>query len=314
MVRNINLQDEITALNFLDKSLDHFSDAFLCVRENPSCKDQILSITRVQKILENISLQYVYRGINYKDVEVLNLLWNFINEDTPWTSELTCASALIEAQFDLLDDSGNKMRLSKKIPNVDIEEVLDKSQRTLEDLLKNDYEQITESQQSIIVNYLLSMWYYNALKGLTAESKKWYDEFDRLWNLSYCKSNSSYYHTFTSKLLHLAVEININAFKQNANNILFDAVRHIMKIRSIPSQLVNVYQRTFRRLVITTINYSINRMTDLDHYSKLMISCKANSIASGHFFRAAEYISMSITRHLNMEKLEFAMVIFNHHP
>jgi hypothetical protein len=308
MVKDLNLQDEIRALSFLDKSLDHFSDALLCIRENPSEAQKNFSNSRVVKVLENISIQYLYRGIEYKDVEAMNLLWNFILiDETDCPTVLFYAALLIDVHSDLLDDSGNRMRLSKKIGGVDMLDVIEKSQKTFESEL-TDFENLEDYDKFYVLFYLLSMWHYNALKGLKKGSKKWYNEFDRLWKMSNLSEKPAYFHTLTSKLLLSAVQINVIMFKQSANNILYDAVRNIMKIKSLPSYLVTIYHRTFRRLVLTTINYSINRMTDLDQYGKLMITCKANAITSGFFFRTAEYISLAILRHLNMEKLEFAMV------
>lgn len=307
IIEKLNLQEEIKVLSFLDRSIECFTNILVKIRADANERQKVSSWTRVYNIIANISMNYFYRGIEYKDIEAQNLLWNFITKDTNWSTVLSCCTTIIDSYDKVLNSSGSRMRLSGKVETVDVMEVLRKSRAVLSSEIEK-FNSFNEAEQICILNNLLSLWQYYMLRGSVEEAHKYWTEFDNLWISSNLEKNPTYKHTFTAKVLFIKVQIDLSLRKRNPQNLMYNATRHILEVRSVSSEFTKVFHEIFYRLTIFAINFSINRMSDLDNYAKLMLTLKYQAITSGYFFLTAEYTSLSILRHLTMQKSKYVKV------
>lgn len=308
IMEHLNYRDEIRLLSYLDKSLESCYDIIQCIREDKKQAEKIISNQRLYRIIDNISHQYVYRGIIYKHVEWQNLLWHFLNDQSPWMSILNCAIVLIDNYHRIFDrNKENSLRLSRKIETVEIVKVLKQSIETFEKEEKN-FDKMKEYEQAYMLDFALSLWQFYALDGNKEEGIKFFKKSLSLNKSSKFNSNQMYDCYFKCKFLFIGVIIKLNLFQINSSDILFKAIKLNWNIRTITAEFNNAYKAFLLRLSIFTLNYSLNRLIDMDHYAKLSISMRYQAATRNCVFRTAEYTSLSILRHLNMEKLEFAKV------
>lgn len=306
IVEEFKLEEEIELLNFLEESLSHFSNAALCIRNDEKARQKIVSNIYIQRIIDNISINFLVRGIEHKEIEAQTVLWNFFNEDSSPTMILSSATIFLDNYSNLFDRSGNYIKFSKKLEAIKIDEVLNKSVESFKKLI-DKFDEKTEKEQAIVINYLLSVWSYYLVKENKEEANHWYNKFIELWKLSNFEEIEQYSYTFNAKICFSAIDVN-QKIRKNATNFLFDAVFKILKVQTVSSDFSNLFQFIYRRITTQAINYSLNRMADMDHYNVLMLTLKSTGLTRGYLFRSLEYISLSILRNLNMEKLDLAQL------
>lgn len=309
IVEHLDCQMEVKILKYLEKSMEHFCNVILCIRNEKEEEQKIISHKRLQRMLINISSHYLERGVGYKDIEAQNLLWNFLsNKSTPWCTVLNCATVLIDSHFKILETSGKTMKLSKRIETVDISDVLIKSQEVLKSAIVN-FEESKDIEQACVINHLLSLYKFHALNGQMKKSQEVYMDFYRLWKNSKLNENQMFADTFLAKALFATVQINQECNNKNSFEWLHSAFCHITQVKSTTAEFSNIYHQVFQQLAMYTYNYTINRMDDMMRYEKLVITIKAQAFTHHYFFRALEVTSMSAYWNLQMEKLNYAMVI-----
>lgn len=307
VVSIMNLNEEMELIKYLNESLRHFTDVIQHLMKHNEDSHQLVSIKRTMKLLDNISIQYHMRGIKYKDIEAQILLWHFCQlEDQP-TILLNCGNFFIDNHDLLADGNGNYLKISKKMETPRIADILLKTNCVMDEFIKTFNVQ-TEDVQAYVLCYLLSLWLYYTIIGRKVDGWKQWTMFQELWKDFKTPEGSAPRQSLKAKIYFCLMEINLMCRKRNADNLLSHGIQMIMSVKQVDRNFSYQFQWIYNRITLKAINYSLNRHSDLDHYGNLMISLKALVCRKGHCFKALEMISISILRHLNMEKIDNAKV------
>jgi hypothetical protein len=154
---------------------------------------------------------------------------------------------------------------------------------------------------------MLSLWIYYAVTGRKSESLKIWKKFDKTRKICNLQA-SSYIGTIEAKKHIGIVDISLKCFKRNAADHIYKALKSLQSITSVYADYSNNFQFLYRNIIVKAINYSLNRMIDVDHYASAMMSLKSQAVQKGLFVKTLDFLSLSVMRYLNMEKLNDAKV------
>lgn len=318
----LNLQAELKLLNCLNKSLTYFDKILQRIKKNKDCISLITSEKTLMSILDNISIQYFVRGIEYKDIEAKTILWHLLqhfdkgdeNQESQLkniqTVVLDVAAFFLDSHNKMTDNSGNYVRVSKTLDPVKTEEVVRKSNAIVE-VIGAKFDEVNDGVQVRVLNYLISLWIHSTINGRRADGMKALEKFQTLLKSSKIHENLLYHHTMQARIYLAMVDISLNSCKRNACNLMNEAIENIFKIRSVTAEFRNIFQHTLRNILSKVYNYSINRLLNLDDFLFTMTFFKENSITKGFFIQCLEACSALALWKLNMEKLDGVKVKIN---
>ncbi|CRK94966.1 CLUMA_CG008454, isoform A [Clunio marinus] len=304
----LDIQKEIELLKYLEESLHHFTNVIHHLVTNKEDVAKIFSLKIISTILWNIGGHYHNRGIKHKDLETFILLWNFSQiEDLKLSTMLNIGIFFLDFCDVLVDGSGNYLRFSKKFKTMTIDEITLKLDKMIEDESQLKLGEQKDATKYFILSYLLSLWVYKVCHGKKIEGFQKFQQFKELWlsvrNLQLDTSNND---LILSKL-HLSVaEINLTCFNRFCPNFISAANANIMKIKEIDPHFVIQFYQIFWRTTTRIINYSNNRLVDMNHFETTMGSLILHATKKSFCFRLLDFLSLSILRYLNMEKIDKA--------
>lgn len=308
-IDKLELQKELKLLKYLNDSLSHFTDVVSHLMQNKNDVSLMQSTKRVLTILNNIALQYYIRGIKYKDLEAFTLLWHLSQiEDQSVTVILNIGTFFLDNYEQAINLTGNYIKISKKVKQLTVEEILEKLNRILDEQCIPMFESLPEATQCFVLSFLLSSWVYFISRGHRSEGFLRYDQFKKLWWVVEKRSDSVNREAIRSKLYFCLVEINMNCCNRSADNFLSMANGILMSVKTIDREFSNQFQQIYYRITLKAINYSINRLSDMNHYDTVMASSILMAAKKGHCLKVLDLLSLSILRYLNMEKADRAKV------
>lgn len=309
-IEKLELQKELTLLQYLNKSLTHFTDVVSHLMQNKNDMCLVQSTKRVLTILNNIALQYYIRGIKFKDLEAFTLLWHLTQiEDQSVTVILNIGTFFLDNFEQAINLSGNYIKISKKVKQLTVEEILGKLNRILEEQCIPMFESLPEATQCYVLSFLLSSWVYHLSRGHRSEGFSQYDQFKKFWRVVEKNNDSVNREAIRSKLYFCLVEINMNCCNRSADSFLSMANGILMSVKTIDRDFSNQFQQIYYRVTIKAVNYSINRLSDMNHYDTVMASLILMASKKGNCLKVLDLLSLSILRSLNMEKAERAKVL-----
>ncbi|KAL7035173.1 hypothetical protein ACKWTF_008257 [Chironomus riparius] len=302
----LTLESEVKILKQLDKFLDYTMDVLFMIKNNPKELEKIPSLRLFTTILENVSTQYFVRGIANKDLETKLVLWNLLQYDKDNHLDLIIDTAafFLDNLDRMIGSSGHYITFSKRLNYIRAEEVILKANAVLETLLV-DIENKHERQQVRPMNYMLSLWVHYAVNGRKADSLKIWQKFQETRQISNLQA-PLYICTIEAKKHMGIVDISLKCFKKNAADHMYKAMKNLQSINTLYADYSNNYQFLYRNIIIKAINYSMNRMIDVDHYASTMMQLKIQAVQKGLFVKTLDFLSLSVMRYLNMEKLDDA--------
>lgn len=306
----LDLRKELEHLKYLNESLRHFTDVVCHLMKNKDDLHKVQSMKRVLGIVNNMAIQYFLKGIKYKDLEAYTLLWNLSMVDgQPSTSSLMNVATFFLDHHELLTDSSrNYVKISKKMKPLTVEEILLKLNKLLDETSIPAFETQPEATQCYILSYLLSLWVYNLASGRKAEGFKRFNQFKTLWAKLTIPEGAVNREAILAKLHFSVVEIEMICCNRSSDKFLSLANGILMKVKSIDREFIYQFYQIYHRITIKAINYSINRLSDMNHYDVVMASLILMASKKGHCLKVLDLLSLSILRYLNMEKIEHAKV------
>ena len=308
-IEKLDLKKELEQFKYLNESLRHFTDV---VGHLMACKDdldKIQSTKRLSAILHNMAVQFNVRGIQFKDFEAFTLLWNFSNfHEENICTLLNVGTFFLDNYQLLVDSSGNKVRVSKKMKLMAIEDVLAKLNKLVDEEYSPNYQKLSPSVQCHVASYLLSLWVYYLSNGRKSDGVKRVNQFKSLWQSIEIPKDSASFETIRSKLYFCFVEINVNCFNRCADNFLSISVGIIKNVKIIDRDFSFHFYQIYHRINFKAINYSLNRLSDMNHYDSVTLSLIHLAARKGYCFKVLELLSLSILRNLSMEKIDHAKV------
>lgn len=308
-VTMLQVQRELELLGHLNESLNHFTDVVCHLMKNKADVDKILSMRRVLSILNNMGVQYYIRGIKYKDLETFTLLWNLIIlADQSKITLLTIGTFFLDHRQLLVDLSGNYIKISKKIKHLTIEEIVATSNNILDEQFIPAFSEQTSSTQCTIWSYMLSLWVYYLSQGRKTDGFKRWDQFHTFWKCTEASDDSENRETIQSKIYFSLMEINLNCCSRSADNFLSLASGTLMRVKKISRDFMYHFNQIYYRITLEALNYSINRLADMNHYDTVMMSLISAAYKKGYYLKLLDLLSLSIQRNLNMEKVDNAKV------
>lgn len=304
----LTLESEITILKLLDKFLDHTIDVLFKIKENPKELEKIPSLRQFTAILENVSTQYFIRGIANKDLETKLVLWQLLqyDNDNHLDVVIDTAAFFLDNLDRMIGSSGHYITFSKRLNYIRAEEVILKANSVLEILLK-DIQNKAEKHQVRPMNYMLSLWVHYAINGRKDDSLNIWKKFEETRKV--CNLREPLYVGTIEAKKHMGiVDISLKCFKKNAADHIYRAMKNLQNISTVYVDYLNNYHFLYRNIIVKAINYALNRMIDVDHYASTMMMLKSQAVQKGLFIKSLDFLSLSVMRHLNMEKLEDAKV------
>lgn len=309
-VDKLNLREELELLKYLNESLENFTDIVSHLMKNKKDLDLVWSFKRVTTIIHNISVQYYVKGIKYKLLETFAVLWHFCHLGEPEISTLLNIGAYYLDNYESLTDmSNNYIRVSKKVKHLTVEEIASELNQLLDEKFIPNFEEQDEPTQCFILSYLLSLWTYCVVRTNRAEGFKRWDQFKKLFAVMKASKDSSSSLAIQAKINFCLVDINLRCYNRNADNFLSHANAILMRIKSIDREFIYQFYQIYYRITIKSVNFSINRLADMDHYDTVMASVIVMAAKKGNCLKVLELLSLSILKWLNMEKIEHAKVM-----
>lgn len=304
---NLDLTKELELLKYLNSSLDHFTNAVCHLKKHKEDLYKLQSMKRVCTILLNIAFEYYHRGINHKDLETLTVLWNLSQLGEQSNSVLFDIGTFFLDNYETtIDATGNNINVSRKMKQLTVEDIQTKLNTMLDEQLIPSFE--TQPEQGNILSYILSLFTHNVVRGRRSEGfKRWY-QFKKLWQVTTLQPGSVHHDSLKAKIYYSAVLINVSCCNKSADNFLILANKILTQIKTVDRDFMYQFYQIYSRITIKAINYSTNRLADLDHYDASMLQLLITTVKRGHCLKALQLLSMSITRHLNMEKIDKAKV------
>lgn len=314
LITKHRLQQEIDQLKHLNESLEHLTDIVCHLVKNNGDVDKILSMKRVLNILNNMAVQYYMRGIKYKDLEAFTLLWHLtlLEDHSKNQIVLNIATFFLDNFQMLIDSSGNYVKLSKKMKQLTISEILEIANKTLDESLMPILSDQSSTVQCSVWSYLLSLCVYYMSNGKKAEGFKRWDQFLKSWRSIKTTDESANRYTVHSKIYFSMMQINMKCRNKTADQFLSIGSGILMRVKKITQDFVYHFHQIYHRITLEAINYSVNRLADMNHYDLVMVSLIASARKKGFFLKLLDLLSLSILRNLNMEKIENAKVRLNH--
>lgn len=312
-VKNLNLKEEIEILNFLNESLRYFTDVVVHLSKHREDIDKIISSKKLIGIVNNMAYQFYIRGIKYKDLEAFTLLWHFsliVGQEV--APVLSVATFFLESFEMLTDSSGNYIKISKKIKPLTIEEVLAESNALVDKQIITTFEEQSSIMKYTVCSYLLSLWVYYLRQGRHADAEKRWNQFKTTWKSSKMSDEFAHNEVIKAKMYFCIVEINMKCCQRVAYKFLSQGVAILVAAKKINREFIYIYYQIYNQIAIKTINYSLNRLSDMTHFNVLMASFIASVTKKGHCIKLIDLLSLSIMRNLSMEKIEHAKVRLTH--
>jgi hypothetical protein len=306
----ISLKSEMEQLSYLNESLRHFTDVVHHIMQNPQDVKIIISMKRTLSILNNMASQYFVRGIKYKDFEAYGLLWHLLEIEKQPSNDvmlLNIGVIFLDHHKVLLDSSGNYIKTSKKLKQLKLDEVLVETNKAVDSFIATFHEQPNGTQASVL-SYLLSIWIHYVSKGRKSDGFKRYDQFKELWMETSLEDGSATKETIRAKIYFCLVDLNVNCFNRSADNFMSVACGNLMNVKTIDRDFIFQFYQIYHRFTSEAINYSMNRQADMSHYDSVMLNMSAAAVRKGYSLKVLEILSLSILRHLNMEKVDQAKV------
>lgn len=300
----INLENELKIVGYMDKFLTYMTEVIIKLKEDPNELKQFLSVKIFLVMLENVSTQYFVRGIANKDLETKLILWHFLEHRNDAEHIVDTASFFLDNFNRLRTSSGSYLNISKQLGHVRIEEVITKANKSLETLLQGINEK-SETVQARVLNYLLSLGCHHMVMGRKADTGKAWEQYVLVEKMAQLK-NMLYVKLIQAKKLVIQAEISIKCYKRNAVDFLYNAIIALKQITVIHTDFSNIFQFLYRSLVLKVINYSLNRLVDVEYFSNAMLTIKHQAVKKGLFVKTLEMFSLSVLRNLTMEKLDDA--------
>ncbi|XP_070496091.1 uncharacterized protein [Chironomus tepperi] len=302
----LTLENEVKLLKHLDKFLEYSMDTMFKVKENPKELAKIPSMKLFIAILHNVSTQYFVRGIANKDLETKLVLWNLLQYDQRnyYDTLIDTAAFFLDNMDRMIGSSGHYITFSKRMNYVRAEELIAKANPVL-DILLQDIQDKHERHQVRPLNYMLSLWVYYAVNGRKAESLKIWQKFEETRKI--CNLQAPVYIGTIEAKKHMGiVDISLRCFKKNAADHIYKAMKNLQTISTVFADYTNNFQFLYRNIIVKAMNYAMNRMIDVDHYASTMMWLKDQAVKKGLFIKTLDFLSLSVMRHLNMEKLDEA--------
>lgn len=304
-----HLKEELELLNYLNISLQHLTDLVSHLMSKEGDLDRILSTKRILNILNNMAVQYYIRGVKYKDLEALTLLWNLIlMVDNRSIVLLNIGTFFLDHYQLLLDGSGNYVKISKKVKQLTIDDILAVSNRSLDETFMPSIESQSSANRCSTWSYMLSLCVYYTSQGRRHDGIKRWNQFLKSWQSLETNDESNNRDAVHSKIYFCMTQLNMNCLNRSADNFLSIASGILMKIKKISHDFVYHYHQIYYRITLDAINFSINRLSDMSQYDLVMMSLISNARKKGYFIKLLELLSLSILRNLNMEKIDNAKV------
>ncbi|KAG5681136.1 hypothetical protein PVAND_010596 [Polypedilum vanderplanki] len=302
-----NLKTELKLLNYLNKSLLYCDKLHSCLEKDKRQIDQIDSKRQFFIIIENLSVQYSVRGVEFKDIEAKTFLWKFLlcNVEQQQENIIETATYFLDNYNKLIDNSGNYIRISKSMSPVRIEEVLLESNKAMEKLVEK-FDKHSDGTQARIFNYFLSLWQFYMIKGKRDDGQKVWLRYEKLRGISKIQENPNIDLTIQAKADFLLAELSLQICRKNAADLVNEAVNKIHNVHVVNSDLMNIFNQILRNILTKTLQFSVNRLLDMDHYVMSIKFLKDRSIRKGHFIKTLEYTSLMVLWRLNMENVEEA--------
>lgn len=301
IVEELKFDEEMELIELLSKSIENFAVVVKCIQNNSKEAEKIVSDARIQKFLENISIIFRVRGIEYMELEAQIVLWRLFMKNATPLQILRSGTIVIE---NACESQINNIKLTANLENLNIKDLYEK---TVDTYKRINIEDLKEKERIIIINYVLSMWNYH-LKNLMFFEENcasfWWNEFERLWDLFNFRDKNDFKNTFEAKLLIIAVEIFHDKFNTTALQYLYASASKIIKSKAISPEFYTFFQQIYSLITTKAIQYSLNRHMNLDQHKVFMLSLKQSTLLNGYYMRSLEYLSLSIMRNLNMEKLD----------
>lgn len=308
---NMSIKTELEMLNHLVKAQKYFTDVIVHLKENPQEFKQIISLQRLVSIINNMAIQFYMRGIRLKEIETFTILWYYSHLDKPNPNKvLNTATFFIDNYQCLLDNSGNYLKFSKKLKPLTIEEIIVTANKIIQSEIKN-FRTGTEEFQCIVLSYLISAWLFYFKKNRKTDALEQFELLKKLWNESKKPHISDPRHAVTSKLYFALFDANLVNFNRSADNFMSKANGFLLNSKNIQNEFCHQFYQIFYRVTMSNINYSLNRHNDLDHYESTIQSMIAMAQKKNYCLKILELLSLSISRNLNMEKMEVAQVSLN---
>ena len=312
IVTNDHLQSELAVLEHLNVSLEHFTDLVCYLHKSKIYMDEILSMKRILNVLNNMANQYYIRGIKFKDIETFTLLWNVILlENNSKIVLLNIGTFFLDHCQILVDSSGNYVKISKKFKQLKIEEILETSNKIIDELFMTSFKEQPLVTQCSVWSYLLSLCVYYMAKGRKIDGYKRWDQFVKSWESVDTIDESDNRAVVRSKIYFCMAQINMNCRYKSADKFLSIANGIMTRANKIGSEFVYHFHQIYQRITINAINYSINRLSDMNHYNYVMLALTSIARKKGYFLMFLDLLSLSIQRNLDMEKIDNAKVRLN---
>lgn len=303
------IQQEIGLLGHLNESLHHFTDVVSHIMKNNADIDKVLSLRRVISILNNMAVQYYIRGIKYKDFEAHTLLWNLaLLDDQSKFMLFTIGTFFLDHRQLLIDSSGNYIKISKKVRHLTIEDIVGTLNNVLDEQIIPEFKIQSSNTQCSVWSYMLSLWVHHVSNGRKTDGFKRLDQFKALWQSTEVNEDSENREAIQSKIYFCIMEINLNCCNQSADIFLSLASGALMRIKKISRDFIYHFHQIYQRITMRAISYSINRLTDMNHYDTVMASLISTARKKGYYMKLLDLLSLSILRNLNMEKVDNAKV------
>lgn len=303
------LQEEIELLKYLNVSLQHLTDFVCHLIKIKDDINKILSMRRVLNVLNNIAIQYYIRGIKHKDLEAFSLLWNLILlEDQSNIVIVSIGTFFLDHYQILIDTSGNYIKISKKVKQPTIDEILETCNKIVDDDFMPTFKSQPSATQCSVWSYMLSLCVYYMSHGRKSDGFKRWDQFLKSWQSVKTPDESANQETVHSKIYFCMMQINMNCRNKSADNFLSIASGILMRVKKITHEFVYHFYQIYHRITMESINYSINRLSDMNHYDIVMLSLISAARKKGFFLKLLDLLSLSILRNLNMEKIDNAKV------
>jgi hypothetical protein len=302
-----SIKDQLKLIGLLTKSLDYFTQMYQFLKDDNNNYAKIQSEKILFTILENKSIQFLLRNVEYKDLEAQTLLWNLLNENNHETWVLSSASYFLDNYAKLTDKCGNYIKFNKTLTVVKIEDIIVKSRNVVQSMTAK-IKELSRRDISCMYLYLLKLWIYYMTHKQMSDGIKMWKQFDELWKLNNLSDHQGTHNTIVAQIYYGMAEVFINCYSRNACNLLHAASLNLLKIKSIDVGIHFAFQHTFKTIALKIINYSINRQNNLDLYGNLVLSLKSNAKRSGCTFKMLEYTLLSIMKNLQMEKLDAVKV------
>lgn len=307
-IEKVKLQEELDQLKYLNESLKHFTDVVHHLIQRREDIEKIPTMNMLQIILENTANQYFMRGIKYKDLETFSLLWRIVIIDGKSLQILPrIATFFLDHRSSLTDLTGNYIKLSKTLKPLTLDEIVSGANKVLDDEIVK-FSERTAADHSQVLSYLLSLCVYLYKIGRNAEGRKRYNQFEAMSKLSKIPKDSSTHDILQAKFYFSAVEINLKVFNKCADNFLSIAVSTLLGTKSIDRDFMHQFYQIFYRTILKAVGYSVNRLADMDHYEKAVLSLIVTVAKKNHCLKLMDILSLSISRYLDMEKTNKAMV------